>query len=177
MNERFQETWIWQNPVTMFPTIGISSITERKSHELPMESGRYCHRNQKLNAIGNSMSNLKSSSQPAQISQPVIPELVSDLSSDSRMAPVIETFLAEFPVLMDRVNAAAKQNDLPGIKTAAHKLKGASGSAGFARLFDLSAQVEDHAAHNRLEATLPLIDDLDRICRLATPMAAPAINP
>jgi HPt (histidine-containing phosphotransfer) domain-containing protein len=123
------------------------------------------------------MSNPKSSSQPEQISQPVIPELVSDLRVDPRFTPVIETFLAEFPVLMDRVNAAAKQNDLPDIKTAAHKLKGASGSAGFARLFDLAAQVEDHAAHNRLEAALPLIDDLDRICRLATPTAAPAINP
>ena len=96
------------------------------------------------------MSNPKSSSQPAQISQPAIPELVSDLRVDSRFTPVIATFLAEFPVLMDRVNVAAKQNDLPGIKTAAHKLKGASGSAGFARLFDLSAQVEDHATHNRL---------------------------
>jgi HPt (histidine-containing phosphotransfer) domain-containing protein len=119
------------------------------------------------------MSNPKPLSQPALICQPVIPELVSDLSADPRMAPVIDTFLAEFPVLMDRVNAAAKQNDLPAIKTAAHKLKGASGSAGFARLFDLSAQVEDHATHNRLEAALPLIDDLDRICRLATPIDLP----
>jgi HPt (histidine-containing phosphotransfer) domain-containing protein len=109
--------------------------------------------------------------------QTVIPELVSDLSTDPRMAPVIETFLAELPILMERVGTAAKQNDLPGIKTAAHKLKGACGSAGFARLFDLAAQVEDHATCNRLEAALPLIDDLDRICRLATPMAAPAIIP
>ena len=123
------------------------------------------------------MNNPKSSSQPAQISQPVIPELVSDLRVDPRFTPVIETFLSEFPVLMDRVNAAAKQNDLPGIKTAAHKLKGASGSAGFARLFDLAAQVEDHATGNRMEAALPLIADLDRICRLATPTTASAAKP
>ncbi len=119
------------------------------------------------------MSNSKSLSQPVQISQPVIPELVSDLCADPRFIPVIETFLAEFPVLMDRVNAAAKQKDLAGIKTSAHKLKGASGSAGFARLFDLATQVEDHATHNRLEVALPLIDDLDRICRMATPSDMP----
>jgi HPt (histidine-containing phosphotransfer) domain-containing protein len=123
------------------------------------------------------MSNPKSSSQPAQINQPVIPELVSDLSTDPRMAPVIETFLSEFPALMDRVSASAKQTDLAGIKTAAHKLKGAAGSAGFARLFDLADQVESHANQGHLNAALPLINELDRICRLAVPMAVPSINP
>jgi HPt (histidine-containing phosphotransfer) domain-containing protein len=112
-----------------------------------------------------------------QTRQTVIQELVSDLSADPRMAPVIETFMAELPVLMDRIDAAAKQKDIPGIRVAAHKLKGAAGSAGFARLFDLAAQVEDLAEQGRLETALPLIADLIRICRLATPTAASATKP
>jgi HPt (histidine-containing phosphotransfer) domain-containing protein len=157
----------------LYGATAASSITERKSHELPMESGRYCHQNQKQDPIGNSMSNPKSSSQPVQISQPAIPELASDLIAYPHMAPVIEIFLSEFPALMERIRTAAKQKDLAGIKTAAHKLKGAAGSAGFVRLFDLADQVERHVEQGHLEAALPLIDDLDRICRLATPTASP----
>lgn len=107
----------------------------------------------------------------------VIPELASDLSADPRMAPVIEIFLSEFPVLMECVTAAANQKDLPGILKSVHKLKGAAASAGYARLFELASQVEDHAEQGHLETVLPLIDDLNRICRLSMPTAAPAAKP
>lgn len=102
--------------------------------------------------------------------QTVIPELVSNLSVDPRMAPVIEMFLSEFPILMECVGVAAKQKNLTAIKKAAHKLKGAAGSAGFSRIFELADQVEGYTDQGHLEAALSLIDDLDRIRHLANPI-------
>ncbi len=114
------------------------------------------------------MSYPKSVPQPEQTNQSMIPELVSDLRGDSRFAPVIETFLGEFPTLLEDVAAAAARKDLSAVRLTAHKLKGAAGSAGFARLSDLACQVEDYALQSRLDAIPPLMDQLTRIGQSAT---------
>lgn len=99
--------------------------------------------------------------------QTTIPELASDLRADPRMAPVIEVFMAEFPILMERISAIANQQNLQDLKSSAHRLKGAAGSAGLTRIYDLAGRVEECAINHRLEVALSLIDELNRICRLA----------
>ncbi len=120
------------------------------------------------------MNDSKSASQSKQTCQPVIPELVSDLSGDLRFASVIEIFLAEFSVLLKKLMAAAARNDLSAIQKTAHKLKGAAASAGFARLFDLACQMEDHSIQGRLEDIMPLLDHLNRIGQSAA--ATPSVQ-
>lgn len=137
--------------------------SQAQSHELCPNSGRYI--SQDFRTRVDKMKDHHPNTHLNSSQQTTIPELASDLRADPRMAPVIEVFLTEFPLLMERISAIANQQNLQDLKSSAHRLKGAAGSAGFSRIYDLAGHVEECAVNHHLETALPSIDELNRICQ------------
>jgi CheY-like chemotaxis protein/HPt (histidine-containing phosphotransfer) domain-containing protein len=60
------------------------------------------------------------------------------------VADVVSVFLRETPDRIERIQAALKSGDLPGLESAAHGLKGSAGAVGAQRLAQLCEAIERH---------------------------------
>ncbi len=94
--------------------------------------------------------------------------LFSTLSADSDLGPLVELFVEEIPNrvanLLDRLQAS----DWDGVRRAAHQLKGAAGSYGFAPISPVAGRLENAVRHSHPEEEiLRAADELIDLCRRA----------
>jgi HPt (histidine-containing phosphotransfer) domain-containing protein len=92
--------------------------------------------------------------------------LFSSLGDDAELAEIVELFVAEMPgrvELLERHLAAA---DWKALSRAAHQLKGAAGSYGFAAITPYAARVEAAANDVNQHATVAVaVQELIDLCR------------
>ena len=107
---------------------------------------------------------------PADTSQPVFdqPSFLSRLGGDELLGrEIIETFLQEYPKLLENVHAAAEQRNASLLERAAHSLKGSVGDMASPQAFEAARTLELYAREGRLDdvgtALMSLEGILDRL--------------
>jgi HPt (histidine-containing phosphotransfer) domain-containing protein len=68
--------------------------------------------------------------------------LVSTLANDPDMAELVQFFLEEIDDRIDTILSATHANDIAGLRTVAHQLKGAAAGYGFAPISDIAGELE-----------------------------------
>lgn len=103
-----------------------------------------------------------------QTSGPVIDrqELLERVGSHREVATLVEIFLGQYPILLERLSEAARNNDLPGLSRDAHALKGSLLTISARRAAELARQLEHPGEEpaGRLEA---LLQSLQQACQAA----------
>ena len=74
------------------------------------------------------------------------------------MEPILTAFLDDAPQSMERLNLAMAEKEITEIQSAAHAMKGASGTIKADALADLLRQVEEAARTDDLECATGLHD-------------------
>ncbi|GAA4460189.1 hypothetical protein GCM10023093_02420 [Nemorincola caseinilytica] len=88
---------------------------------------------------------------------------------DSFMEQMIDTYLVSIPENMDKMIAAARNNDMPQIAFSAHTLKGAFSFIGSTVLFHMLDTVERYCADEQRTAEIPdLITEIVPLAAKAT---------
>jgi HPt (histidine-containing phosphotransfer) domain-containing protein len=72
------------------------------------------------------------------------------------LAELIQIYREECPKLRGEIAASLQSGDMPGLRRAAHTLKGALGHLAAAGTAQLAQQVEDHARRDNATAIHPL---------------------
>ncbi|MDZ7816913.1 MAG: Hpt domain-containing protein [Planctomycetota bacterium] len=78
-------------------------------------------------------------SKAVQTAREKIPESVS---SHEILSQVLEDFLEDIPVLLEKIDLSLEEGDLKGVEGAAHQLKGISGTFGLHDLSAVSGELE-----------------------------------
>lgn len=94
--------------------------------------------------------------------------LVSSMDHDPRFACVIETFLQEFPHMIQQLLLAFQHRNAKELSVSSHKIKGASGSAGFEFITQLALQIERFARARQIDSVEPLINQLRQLSEQIT---------
>lgn len=103
--------------------------------------------------------------------QPNAP-LVSTLASDPDMAELVQFFVDEIEERIDTIQTTAQSNDITGLRTVAHQLKGAGTGYGFEPISHTAGELE-----RLIDVTEPpvvtqaiqeQVDDLIDLCRRAS---------
>lgn len=93
-------------------------------------------------------------------------ELYSPLASEPDLAALVKLFVDEMPDRVETLRDSVERGDRETLARAAHQLKGAAGSYGFAELTPTASRLE-FAARNREPDlhVLELVNDLVELCR------------
>jgi len=91
--------------------------------------------------------------------------VTSSLENDPTLSPVIEIFVSELPETIDQLTQACGQSDFDELKTIAHRLKGASLSAGFELFSEHVANLENTLNEKNIESALESVNNLNELCR------------
>lgn len=114
------------------------------------------------------MSHSASDANPLQSSIP----LVSTLASDPDMVELVEFFVEEIDERINTIQATAQADDMVGLRTVAHQLKGAAGGYGFEPISNTAAELErliDATEADKVsEAIQQQVDELIGLCRRAS---------
>ena len=104
-------------------------------------------------------------------SQPTAP-LVSTLSSDPDMVELVEFFVEEIDDRISTIQSTAQSDDMAGLRTVAHQLKGAAGGYGFEPISQTAGELErliDATEADKVtEAIREQVDELISLCRRAS---------
>lgn len=84
----------------------------------------------------------------------------SEFSNDEDFAELLEMFTAELPERMRNMKEKFAAQDVPGLTTLAHQMKGAGGGYGFPQLSEISARLEQACKDN---AEQQIKQDLDEV--------------
>ena len=94
--------------------------------------------------------------------------LYSTLADDPDLAEIVAMFVQEMPERIARLLDRFRESDREGLRRAAHQLKGAAGSYGFAPISPAAARLEDQIVHTRSEEEISqALDELIDLCRRA----------
>jgi PAS domain S-box-containing protein len=109
--------------------------------------------------------------------QPSCDEAIhSAFGSDPDMAGIIAEFVAQLPQRLTEMRQAAANNQWDALQRAAHQLKGAGWSYGYACLTDVARDLESHAKQQDTEAAMLALSSLAHLCgRIQTGHAADAV--
>jgi signal transduction histidine kinase/CheY-like chemotaxis protein/HPt (histidine-containing phosphotransfer) domain-containing protein len=116
---------------------------------------------------------LMGSPQPGPEDRPAVPEPVQASSdgpihlafrSDPDMAGIIAEFVGQLPQRLAEMREAAANNQWEVLQRAAHQLKGAGGSYGYACLTDAARELESHAKQQDTEAAMLALSNLAHLC-------------
>lgn len=113
-----------------------------------------------------------SHSVPDQNQNPSSPPLVSTLANDPEMVELVQYFLDEIGDRITTIQTAARSNDIAGLRTVAHQLKGAAAGYGFEPISEAAGELERLIdATDALEVTGAIqqqVDELVDLCRRAS---------
>jgi HPt (histidine-containing phosphotransfer) domain-containing protein len=76
------------------------------------------------------------------------------------LAQVLNLFLVEVPLRMDRLRNAWAAGNIEEVHRAAHSLKGGAGNIGARRLYEVCRQLEDRGKSGDLAGSAALVDAL-----------------
>lgn len=111
------------------------------------------------------MSHSASDQNPSQSDGP----LVSTLANDPDMVELVEFFVEEIDDRINRIQATAQADDMAGLRTVAHQLKGAAGGYGFEPISETAAELERlidvTEADQVSEVIQHQVDELISLCR------------
>ncbi len=100
--------------------------------------------------------------------------LYSTLSGDPDLGAIVEMFVEEIPERVDNLIRCLNRGDWEQMRRAAHQLKGAAGSYGFAPITSGAASLEDTIRQAQPEADIRrACDELVNLCRQARAGAPP----
>lgn len=98
--------------------------------------------------------------------------LVSTLSSDPDMAELVQFFVKEIDERITTIQTASQSNDIIGLRTVAHQLKGAGTGYGFEPISQTAGELERLIDETEaLEVTSDIqrqVDELIDLCRRAS---------
>lgn len=98
--------------------------------------------------------------------------LVSTLASDPDMVELVEFFLEEIDDRIDVIQAASQADDMVGLRTVAHQLKGAAGGYGFDPISQTAGELEHlidaNEAAKVTEEIQQRVDELIGLCKRAS---------
>jgi HPt (histidine-containing phosphotransfer) domain-containing protein len=80
------------------------------------------------------------------------------------MAGIIAEFVGQLPLRLTDMRQAAANNQWEVLQRAAHQLKGAGGSYGYACLTDVARELESHAKQQDTEAAMLALSSLAHLC-------------
>jgi PAS domain S-box-containing protein len=99
--------------------------------------------------------------------------IASTFRDDTDMAGIIAEFIGQLPQRLVEMRQAAANNQWDALLRAAHQLKGAGGSYGYACLSEAARELESHAKRQDAEAAMLALNDLTNLCeRTQTGLAA-----
>ena len=91
--------------------------------------------------------------------------LYSPLASDPDLGEIVQMFVDEMPERVSGINDLVAACDWEGLRRAAHQLKGAAGSHGFAPITPSAALVEDAIRDGRPETQIrKTVEELCDLC-------------
>ncbi len=91
--------------------------------------------------------------------------LISSLSGDKDMVPLIDAFVAELPARIRKVEEAAAKQDAKALASAMRALKGEAGGYGFEPISTAAGAAESALlAETNWVAMKPLVDELIDLC-------------
>ncbi len=94
--------------------------------------------------------------------------LYSTLATDPDLGEIVELFVEEMPNRTANLRARLEAADWDGLRQAAHQLKGAAGSYGFAPITPAAARVEDAIRQATPEEEIrEMVDELIALCNSA----------
>ena len=91
--------------------------------------------------------------------------LVSDLEKDPDLVVVVEAFMEDLPKIIQRLTNATEAADMEVIKSVAHQLKGASGSAGFKAFSKFAGELEMLAIDKKLDQVTFGVEQVNMFCK------------
>ncbi|MCX7428059.1 MAG: Hpt domain-containing protein [Planctomycetia bacterium] len=92
--------------------------------------------------------------------------LYSPLASDPDLGEIVQMFVDEMPERVGKINGLVAACDWEGLRSAAHQLKGAAGSHGFAPVTPSAASVEDAIRDGQPETQIrKAVEELCDLCR------------
>lgn len=98
--------------------------------------------------------------------------LVSTLSCDPEMVELVQFFVAEIEDRITTIRTTTQGNDIVGLRTIAHQLKGAATGYGFEPISETAGELERLIdATDALEVTGAIkaqVDELIDLCRRAS---------
>ncbi len=96
-------------------------------------------------------------------------ELVySTLAEDPDLGEIVDLFVQEMPERVDNILARLHSGDWEGLRRAAHQLKGAAGSYGFAPITPSAARLEAAVRQARPEDEIrQAVEELINLCERA----------
>ena len=99
--------------------------------------------------------------------------IASTFRDDPDLAGIIAEFIGQLPQRLVEMRQAAANNQWDALLRAAHQLKGAGGSYGYACLSEAARELESHAKRQDAEAAMLALNDLTNLCeRTQTGLAA-----
>ena len=98
--------------------------------------------------------------------------LVSTLAKDPDMAELVQFFVDEIDARVGTIQSAAEGNDIVGLRTVAHQLKGAATGYGFEPISNTAGELErliDVTEPPEVTQTIQAqVDELIELCRRAS---------
>jgi CheY-like chemotaxis protein len=91
--------------------------------------------------------------------------ILSSFCDDPDMAGIIEEFVGQLPQRLTEMRQAADNSQWDVLLRAAHQIKGAGGSYGYARLTDAARELESHARRKDAEAAMMALNELANLCK------------
>jgi CheY-like chemotaxis protein len=88
----------------------------------------------------------------------------SAFGGDADMTEIIAEFVGQLPQRLTEMRQAAANSQWDALQRAAHQLKGAGGSYGYACLTDEARELESHANHQDAEAAVLALSRLTDLC-------------
>lgn len=99
--------------------------------------------------------------------------LVSTLAGDPDMVELVQFFVDEIDVRVQSIRKYTRGNDIVGLRTIAHQLKGAAAGYGFEPISQTAGQLEHIIdATNALEITQDIQQQVDQLIGLCQRAAA-----
>jgi HPt (histidine-containing phosphotransfer) domain-containing protein len=95
---------------------------------------------------------------------------LGELAGRSLLREVVDLYLEEMPLRLERLREALHQSDGPALTLAAHSLKGSSDQIGAVRMAALSAALEQRGVSDDLASAAPLLAELAAEAARVTPL-------
>ncbi|MBI9019375.1 MAG: response regulator [Phycisphaerae bacterium] len=92
-----------------------------------------------------------------------IEKIISTLSFDPELVVIVEDFLAELPLIMQKIDDAFNAENMEELKNVAHLLKGSGGNSGFDMLYKKAMELENLAAKNQKDDIECVISEINQL--------------
>ena len=101
---------------------------------------------------------LRAGQSPAATHEPLMSSL---LEQDPELLDLVTEFVRKLPKDIEALRALLDENDLAGLKSGTHQLKGTGGSFGYESLYSLCQKIEFELAADHLDGIRKLFNELD----------------